>query len=245
MSLIKWSGLVSEVVGKLNGSVFFRNRYGSVIRNNTTPINNHTPADEIIRAYIYYLSKHWKDLTEIQRAAWRTLATRVTLTNPFGDTYNPTGYNLYISNNMNLKCAGLAFIDDAPDHDSPHLFPAFSIIEDIPHSELLIDSATGGMYPDTYWIVFASAGISEGILYAENKYRIIEVLSPSFPPLPNLFASYVSKFGVPGPNKRIFFKVKPVHYTSGFSGIETRNFCDVTNYPGLGSMAIGSTFIVY
>jgi hypothetical protein len=245
MASVKWSGLVSGIVGSLNGSVFFRNRYGSVVRNNTTPINNHTPADEIIRGYIYYLSKHWQDLTFSQRANWEALALLITHYNPWGDPYHPTGYNLYISCNVNLACIGLPYIEDAPNNYSPVLPGTWNITANLPASELFFNWSPAAHMNNTLYEIYASTSLSQGKNYARNQYRIIDIIAWTDGAVVNLWSSYVAKFGVPVSGKKLFFKIKPIDIRSGLPGMES--YDDIINpiLSGIGYMQVGSTFTVF
>ena len=63
MAKIKLSAIVSEMRGKLNGSVFSKNRGGAYIRTKVTPVNPQSLAQGLVRATLTNLSQAWRGLT--------------------------------------------------------------------------------------------------------------------------------------------------------------------------------------
>ena len=114
MGLIQYSGLLNGIHGKINGSVFCRNRTGSIIKTKATPINQKSQSQTANRASLLFLSKYWALLTEQQRTDWNVFALTVTNTNYFGQTYNPSGFNTFCRLNQNLYIIGGKTIYSAP-----------------------------------------------------------------------------------------------------------------------------------
>lgn len=98
-----------------SGTVFSRSRSGQVARARAKPSHAHTSRREIRKGSICRSGKRWLDsLSAGQRSAWSTLGASTTWTNPIGNNYNPSGFNLYVRTNSLRDFYGLGWIDTAP-----------------------------------------------------------------------------------------------------------------------------------
>jgi len=101
MALIKTSGLVSAISGKVGGSVYSRNRYGAYVRNWAKPVNPNSDAQQKVRADMGSVVSDWFNvLSAAQRAAWAVYAAAVNFTNRLGETITLTGFNHYVRSNI-------------------------------------------------------------------------------------------------------------------------------------------------
>jgi len=101
MALIKTSGIVAAISGKVGGSVYSRNRYGAYVRNWAKPVNPNSSAQQKVRADMGALVSDWfNELTVAQRASWAVYAAAVNFVNRLGETITLTGFNHYIRSNI-------------------------------------------------------------------------------------------------------------------------------------------------
>ncbi len=106
---------LGELSGKLNGSVFARNRGGTYVRKWAKPTNPNTPAQQLIRTVMSNLVIAWQTiLTQLQRDNWATYAANVPFVNRLGAEIFLTGQNHYIRSNSPRVNVGLVRVDDAP-----------------------------------------------------------------------------------------------------------------------------------
>ena len=113
MALIQ--AFLGELSGKLNGSVFARNRGGTYVRKWAKPTNPNTPAQQAIRTVMSNLVIAWQaTLTQTQRDDWATYASNVPFLNRLGAEIFLTGQNHFIRSNSPRVNVGLARVDDAP-----------------------------------------------------------------------------------------------------------------------------------
>lgn len=215
MAKIKWSMAISAVSGKLNGSVFARNRGGSYVRNKTTPSNPQSTAQIAVRARLSGFSAQWKTLTQALRDAWSGASVNFAKSDVFGDPVIPTGSNLFTRVNSNIANAGGTVIT-AP----PALIGVFQPLEatltvDAVTPEVTIDLDSTGIDANSVFIVEATAPMSAGIANANNKYRQIGTL-PSATVFPyDATAMYEAKFGAPVVGKKVFARIKCINKVSG------------------------------
>jgi hypothetical protein len=108
------SALISDARNKLGGDVFARNRAGLYVRVKVKPKNPKTTIQQSNRANFSSFTKGWRSLTAAQIAGWNSLAGSSTLTDTLGNSYQPTGLQLFISCNRNLSLINASTIANAP-----------------------------------------------------------------------------------------------------------------------------------
>ena len=126
MALIKTSAIIDSISGKLNGSVFSRNRAGAYIRGKGTikfkpgtelsdSVNMEphrgSPQGRIIGTLVEF-SKMWRTIGKEAQNAWNNATSDFQKTNVFGDTRTPSGFNLF--NGINSTRAFLSSIATSP-----------------------------------------------------------------------------------------------------------------------------------
>ena len=71
MALIRLSGTIADIRGKIGGSVFFNTGGGLAMRNLTIPVNRNTIKQSNQRSIINDLQSQWQQLTNCQRKNWK------------------------------------------------------------------------------------------------------------------------------------------------------------------------------
>lgn len=97
---------MAEIRGKLNGSVFSRNRGGAYVRQFVKPTNPNSTKQASGRAIFGTRSSQWRALTEAQRQSFRDAAKSYSLKNRVGDTIIPTGAQLFAAVNSAVVVEG-------------------------------------------------------------------------------------------------------------------------------------------
>lgn len=119
MALIKYGGGVASMSGKQGGAVHGRGRTGATIRDWTKPCNPANAKQSQARARFGQQSAGWGNLTDAQRDSWNAFAQTQSRSNRQGDIYVPTGRQMYIELNANLKLTGQAAITAPPVGEPP------------------------------------------------------------------------------------------------------------------------------
>jgi hypothetical protein len=101
MALIQYSALVSQMRGKLNGSVLSKSGAGQIITNRGVPRLTPSESQLAKRSGFTANAYLWEDLTEIEREAWRSLAATIPIQNRIGETVFLSGF-LYFRKVMSL-----------------------------------------------------------------------------------------------------------------------------------------------
>lgn len=224
---IKYSALVSDMSGKLNGSVATKNRYGSYLRNKVTPVNRKTSFQLAIRAIFTLATQAWRGLTSAQRSQWNEGASNFSRTNIFGDIRNLSGFNLFVKLNSNLLGIGEAQITSCPLPVSVNSVVLGSVTVDNSSQSVTLASSTP-IAATTKLEVYATAGLSAGKKFVASEFRKIATLdnTDTFPYVAS--ADYIAKFGVvPAAGTKVFVKVKAIDKATGIPGAESQVECIV------------------
>lgn len=110
MSLIKTGGGVAAISGKTGGTVYARNKAGAYSRNWAKPINPGRTRQTDVRSAFAAGSAAYSLLTLPQVAAWDAYASTLTRVNRQGDSYTPTGRQIFIEAYNNNTAAGEAIL---------------------------------------------------------------------------------------------------------------------------------------
>lgn len=70
MARIQLSSIISDIRGKIKGSVFQRTSGGLIIRSQTTPINKNSIRQTKTRNFTFILQQEWRLLSLAQRQTW-------------------------------------------------------------------------------------------------------------------------------------------------------------------------------
>lgn len=217
MARIKFSALVSEVKGKLNGSVFFKGRYGNVIRNKVSPVNRRSPDQAHIKTLFTLYSQTWRTLSADMRKAWIAAAQDFKASNVFGDSFTYSGSNLYCQLNINLALIGQPALTKPP---LPVKVPG------ITEFTLDIDSTTGSekfsidFLPtptdaNVIHMVFATRCYSPGKSFIQGEYRMIGTIASASPTPFDALTVWTDKFGYLTKDQMVSVKLVPVHSLYG------------------------------
>ncbi|MBA7650700.1 hypothetical protein ES703_58511 [subsurface metagenome] len=101
MAICKYGPLVSEVRGSIGGTTFTAGRFGNVVRQRRSPIHAPTVRRHEYKSLFASVIGQWSTvLDQPLRDAWDTLASNTDFVNSLGETYHPTGLNLYVRTNV-------------------------------------------------------------------------------------------------------------------------------------------------
>lgn len=215
MAKIKFSALVSEVRGKLNGSVLSKNRYGSYMRNKVTPVNPQTDSQVSARSVLSQFSQGWRSLTEAQRSAWIGAVNDWAGTNIFGDLVNPSGNNLYTKVNINLSTAGSAPVTLPPVKVGAAALNSISATATAGVPSFDLDFDPTPVPADHVLVVEATAGLSAGINFFKSRFRQIAVLPAATATGEDILTAYTDKFGTLVAGKKIALRGKFINSVTG------------------------------
>jgi hypothetical protein len=217
MTKVKFSALISEMRGKLNGSVFTKNRYGNALRTKVTPVNRRTSYQQAIKQRFTFFSQKWRTLTPEQVNAWNAATEDFKSSNVFGDSIRPTGSNLYCALNANLALIGGTGLTNPPQQKNIEGIKTFSLsVNSQPGSEkfsISYDPAT--TTADVDHLILATRCYSPGKSYVQGEYRVIGIITGGSNSPYDALHEWQNKFGVLVADQNVSVKLVPVHRVTG------------------------------
>ena len=214
MALLKFSALVAEARGKLNGVVLARNQYGPYVRTKTTPANPATAYQVAVRSYLADASSTWRTLSEDQRSAWEWAARNATRRNIFGDSAPLSGFNHFVKLYCRALNLGATPLEDAPPFAACESLQSVAVnsFSASPGFDMLVSPTT---VPVGHTAVLTAAiNLSPGRTYVNSQYRVVVVL----PAEEELQADYgtqlVTRLGAITEGQRGFFRLQFFNNTS-------------------------------
>jgi hypothetical protein len=215
MAKIKTTAIVADIRGKLNGSVFSKNRGGAFVRTKVTPSNPQTTFQAGVRAVLGSLAQGWRSLTEAQRNAWNAAVSNYTGTDIFGDIKTPSGINLYTKLNTNLAVIGVPYISSPPLPQGTATLTTLSATADISDSKLEVNAGSGSVPSNNRLVIKATAPQSPGKNFLKGKHRVVRVVQSGNPLTTNIWSEYIARFGAPVAGQKIGIECYFVNTNTG------------------------------
>lgn len=122
MAQVKYGAIITEIKGKIGGTVFQGCRGGFAVKNRGRMITRDVTLE---RAYhdgthvpqqrnFAIVTKAWASLSDFDRASWSGLLGIWTFKNKFGEVYNGSAYQIFCAANINRLTLGLSLLTVAP-----------------------------------------------------------------------------------------------------------------------------------
>jgi hypothetical protein len=217
---LKFGAIIVDGRGKIGGHVVSKNRGGAYMRTKVTPSNPQSIRQINARNRLTDAVFLWKAIEVTVKEAWNAAVGMFAKTDIFGDTRNPSGFNLFQKLNNNLLLISEETIEDPPLPAAVHNFGSLSVtcVTGTPAMTIAFADAI----PDTCkCVVMATPPMSTGKFYVKSEYRVIGVVDDSFTTGGSIKALYDAVFGAPAVNgMKINIKLKCINITTGQAGGE-------------------------
>ena len=215
------SALISQGSASLGGATFSKNRGGNYIRKRVAPVQPRSSAQQSVRATLSALSGQWKGLGATVNAAWLALASGITLKDSLGNSYVPTGNQLFVGLNATLTACAEPTITAAPAS-----MPTFADMLPIAVTatagtpSLAITTSLAAAPTGFIFLVRATPQVSAGrAFFGTSKYRILsKYAATSFASI-NALAAYNARFGSLVAASKLSVRVTLVQISSGFESM--------------------------
>lgn len=202
------SALVSEFSGAQGSTVASHNRFGPYFRNRVIPVNPNTLSQQNARNDLTLISKAWAALTAAQRAAWNAAASLITLFDPLGRPYSPTGHQYFISvNRTQYVYSGATTIQTSlPSITAPLALATLTPTATFPATFSVAFTATP-LPASNKLLVETTPQLSPGIAFVgRSSYRAIQVSAAAQASPLSVATAFAAKFGALITGKSIFVR---------------------------------------
>ena len=219
MASIKLGAYVTEIRGKVGGTVFSKSANGSYTKNFSKPVNTNTGRQQTVRGLFSQVSQYWRQLSDEEREAWAAAAPEFPYQNRVGETSTYTGSQLFAKLNMARfqQDPGAEYMTNPPSPSSlTAIYSAVATLAtDSPNVNITITINGGtGLGAGQLAYVMATRGLSQGVYRPkDNVFKLLGSFAVSnagvvdTPAQVLLDAAYIAKFGVPATGSAVWFKL--------------------------------------
>ena len=202
MARVQTSAIVSDVRGKVGGSVFQRSAQGLSLRTHSTPTNPRTNAQASSRSNLYALQVAWMSLTQDQRQAWDAWAQYQNLSTGYFSTCKMTGQQAFIQLNRYRSLAGLSILSNPV--FTPYTLPAYTVSWKL-NGATLYAVFSGFTDHTTYHPLLFCSGVSNASRNTPHPLRFIPFAYAAAEVQWTTSTDYAAIFGqVPAVGQQIF-----------------------------------------
>lgn len=100
MAVVQYSAIVTQLRGKLGGSVFNKSKNAFTLQKKQQQPKGARGFQSEVRNYFSKFQRTWKALTEVQRTNWQTCANNNPTRDRFGNLTTLSGYNQFVKASM-------------------------------------------------------------------------------------------------------------------------------------------------
>lgn len=209
-----------QASGSVSGNTYSKNRFGPYIRNRAIPTNPQSARQMAVRSTFGNLSQTWRTLTASQRAQWISAASTITLIDPLGQTYRPSGPQFYVGLNQVRLAVGLASTSTPVTPDVAAVVTSSSATA-VGSTGAVTVTFAPAIGSGAFYELSATAPVSAGRSYfGKSQYRVIAYLDNADTSPFTATTAYAAVFGsvtTGTSGKKIAFKLTPID-SKGFRG---------------------------
>jgi len=210
-----FGSIVVDGRGKLGDVVYSRNRYGSFSRDYVIPTNPATAYQTAHRANWASAIANWQSMTQANRDEWTLWAMQFKWRRSIGNRYTPSGYQACINCNINRLMIGQSTIA-VPDTITPFTgLEDFTITGNQSTPLIEINSTVAFNGTPFYALIYASAGVSQGINSPGNRFKLIHTRTADWGTFLDISTEYNTRYGAQAGSTRVFVRIKFVDAYSG------------------------------
>lgn len=215
MALMIPGPVVSQLSGRIGGTIFSRNKGGAYIRNGSKPIIVTTEAAQTIKAIVAANSRAWADLTEVVRAAWKTWAGENPVINRLGQARTLSGHQAFVQLNSRLLYAGQTPLTNPPMGAAPP--PALTSITslDISDTEAEIGFTPTPLAATHALQISAYPAPSEGIANVKNRLALVYTGAAATTSPVDVFADVETRFGTLQAGQVLHIAARVLDFSTG------------------------------
>ncbi len=246
MAIIKTSGLINDIKGSINGTTFQRSASGLVMRSKPSSVGRGTNSQLNVRNLNAQLNFYWSNLTDSQRAVWASFAN---FTNGIGKTNNAvnsanTGKTQFFAVNFWLLQYGKPYLV-TPSFVLP--LEAFAPCPPFFTTSISLQNYVGTL-DTTQQILVTRVSLPQQLATrtANTGFRTL-VYEQVDGDTQSWFSAYEGVYGIqPVYGYKYWISLQVVNFVTGAISPESKQLVQYIDPGtlGIGTMTIGSTFVV-
>lgn len=225
MAVIQYTGIVNQIRGKLNGSVFNKARNANTLQRKQQAPRRNVGFSAEPRNVFSVAQRSWKGLTSTQRSQWAAAATNNPSRDRFGELVALSGYNQYIKAFVLASYAGVTPPETPDINPAPALdeiafdwsqveFRALSTgATEIEFINFLLNYA--GTSTDFHMIIDVGLPVSEGVTVYYGRYSFVHALLVADGVDITFSESLGSRYPLPANGQPIYVRFRVIYVPNG------------------------------
>lgn len=220
MAIVKPSGIISDLNGKLNGSYFARSGNGTLALNTKpVPASSSSLTANLGARRMMYLIKRYKALTTAQKLQWTIFAEQNPINTDTGEPLYLSGMNLYLHLNETLRRNGLTLLTTPKRFVK---FPAMSYSYVQNNATRTRIGFSPQPVPTGFNInMFASPPFLKGRKYKDHNWYYLGARPQGSTSSWVVVGNWIQRFGNPVPGTYVALKVYLINRSTGQSALPT------------------------
>lgn len=220
MAIIIPGVAVSQVSGRVGGTIFSRNRGGAYMRNGSIPATVTTPFAQFIKAVIAAQSQAWAGLDESEREQWVEWAAQNPVINRLGQSRTLSGHQAFVKINARLASAGFTALDSPPLGAAPAPFVPGTITASAGPSVATVAYKPTPAPTGVAVQCFAYLANSPGVRYVKNRLALVTTSAAAAASPLDIAEDVETRFGALQAGQTLHIALRALDSTSGLvSGV--------------------------
>lgn len=224
MAIIQYTGIVNQIRGKLNGSVFNKSRSVNTLQRKQQAPRRQVGRSATPRNRFSNAQRSWKALTNGQRNQWATAANNNPSRNRFGDLVPLAGYNQYVKAHMFATYAGVTppttpDTNPAPDPEFFNDgFGIYSFGQDMAGNtsvSLLLGWFRENTLPDFQIIIDFGLPVSAGVTVYYGRYQFAYATPATEFGTAEPTVQLGTRYPLPQPGQVVYGRIRLVYIPNG------------------------------
>lgn len=231
MAVVKFSGLITDMKGKIGGTSFQGGTAGTIIKSINYKRNGSklTKADagRVVnqKALIANLSSTWRTLSNAERDSWNTGAVNYPFKNKYGENYTGSGFQVFMHLNAGLELIGVGAHNTCPTPQTVDTSNVTSVTKDgTADMTLTLAAAVPGT---SYLQVWATGLKAPGTSPHKSEYKLINNYDSEAGATINIQDDWEDVYGTQGTGGNVFFQFRYINQATGQKSTWTYAICVV------------------
>lgn len=231
MARVTYGESITEYAGSIGGVTFLRNASGPIAKLRSNPPVNPSPRQLPYQTNMALLVALWPTLSSENKMNWNHLAGLHDHTTPWGESKALSGFQWFISLNLNLLVTGQSVITTCPEWD--FVSPPSEFTFDISSDKFHINYPTPWELSTHYGIIYCSLPLRQSSINLRRSLFVTAIPHGSLFYFSDLKAAYESLVGItwttfyPSSDCSIIVRCKQVQHLTGFASAFTSNIIKI------------------
>ena len=224
MAVVQYSAVVTQIRGKLGGSVFNKSKNAYTLQTKQKQPKGSRGYQSEVRNFFSKFQRSWKALTNAQRTNWQTAANNNPGRDRFGNLTTLSGYNQFVKASMLAEYASTSAPASPYTGAAPSALMTFDSTDGISFYQVSSGDVgvTGVVNVDVapfgspfYIIIDVSQPVSAGVMSYHGRWsHVFGNITTSFDDY-SFDQSLGNKYPMPLAGQKVFFRIRIVHVPSG------------------------------